>query len=200
MSEKPMNGLDDAEETFLDRWSRRKQAVAAEEAVLETPPSVPAGTEAQVEVELTDADMPPLESLDENADYSGFFSPKVSEELRQLALQKLFRSACFNVCDGMDDYADDFTQFEKLGDVITADMRHRLQREAERLSEDSVAESEAPAPAGEDTPTAEPAAGQTPESSEAQLAQQPPERPAATDSAPDPVPNDTPDASRENPS
>jgi hypothetical protein len=84
---------------------------------------------------LTDADMPPLESLDENADYSGFFSPKVSENLRQLALQKLFSSACFNVCDGLDDYAEDFTSFEKLGGVMTADLRYRMEQEAKRAAE-----------------------------------------------------------------
>jgi hypothetical protein len=33
----------------------------------------------------------------------------------------------------IDDYCDDFTKFEKLGDVITAVMRYQLERAAERL-------------------------------------------------------------------
>lgn len=109
---------------FYSRWSERKQAsrqapVEQErEVVEEQPPG--------------DEDMPPLESLDENADYSGFLSPRVSDGLRQLALRKLFQSAAFNVCDGLDDYAEDFTSFEKLGDVMTADLRHRLEQEAKR--------------------------------------------------------------------
>ena len=76
----------EGDEAFLSRWSRRKQAALqppAQTVLDENPP------EAEP-VYLTDADMPPLESLDENADYSGFLSPKVTEELRQLALQQLF--------------------------------------------------------------------------------------------------------------
>lgn len=117
------------EERFLSRWSRLKREAnlpSAEESEEEP------AQEGDARAMLTDADMPPLESLDENADYSGFLSPKVSDGLRQLALQKLFRSASFNVCDGLDDYAEDFTTFEKLGDIMTADLRFRLEQEARR--------------------------------------------------------------------
>ena len=40
--------------------------------------------------ERTDADMPPLESLSADSDFTGFLSPKVSESLRRAALRKLF--------------------------------------------------------------------------------------------------------------
>jgi hypothetical protein len=123
------------EAPFLARWSKRKleqeqlQAGASKEFA-------PVETDSEKALqELTDADMPPLESLDEEADYSGFLSPKVSETLRQQALQQLFRSACFNVCDGLDDYAEDFTRFDKLGDLITAEWRSRLEQEAKRAAE-----------------------------------------------------------------
>lgn len=124
------------EEPFLSRWSRRKHAAhtSAMEAEVQQAPA-----EESPSPSLTDADMPPLESLDENSDYSGFLSPEVTEELRQMALQKLFRSACFNVCDGLDDYAEDYTTFEKLGDVMTADLRFRLQQEASRAAEQAMA-------------------------------------------------------------
>ncbi|WP_025770872.1 DUF3306 domain-containing protein [Thioalkalivibrio sp. HK1] len=94
-------------------------------------------TERRIEGEteekiLTDADMPPIETLDEHSDYSGFLSPGVSEELRRRALRKLFLSAAFNVRDGLDDYDDDFTSFEALGDMVTADMKHQMEVEAER--------------------------------------------------------------------
>ncbi len=119
------------EEPFLNRWSRRKlEAETASESEPESGISTP-----EPAPPLTDDDMPPLESLDEHSDYAGFLSPGVSEGLRQAALQKLFNSSCFNVCDGLDDYAEDFTTFEKLGDLMTADLRHRLQREAERLAQ-----------------------------------------------------------------
>lgn len=127
---------------FLTRWSRRKQAAAEQQALAGEAVAPPPQVEKPP---LTDADMPPLESLDENSDYSGFFSPEVSEGLRQLALQKLFRSTVFNVCDGLDDYDDDFTKFEKLGDLMTADLRHRLQMEAERAAKRMQAETAQPA-------------------------------------------------------
>jgi len=64
--------------------------------------------------------------------YSGFLSPGVSEGLRRRALRKLFMSAVFNVRDGLDDYDEDFTNFEALGDIVTSDMRHQAEAEAER--------------------------------------------------------------------
>ena len=41
----------------------------------------------------------------------------VSDELRRSALRKLFGLPRFNFCDGLDDYAEDFTRFEPLGDL-----------------------------------------------------------------------------------
>ena len=135
----------------LRRWARRRREVAREEEALaearrgaaredgpedrkEVPEpgadaTEPAGVEDRV---LTDEDMPSLESLDENSDYSSFLSPGVSERLRRRALRKLFASAVFNVPDGLDDYADDFTSFEALGDIVTSDMRHQAEVEEER--------------------------------------------------------------------
>lgn len=138
------------EEPFLSRWSKRKLAqppVASPDA--QAPAEEPQTTPL---AELTDADMPPLESLDENADYSGFLSPKVSEGLRQQALQVLFRSAAFNVCDGLDDYAEDFTRFEKLGEVVTAELRFRLEQEARRVAQRDEALGE-PEPQESPSPT-----------------------------------------------
>lgn len=81
---------------------------------------------------LRDKDMPDLDTLDEDSDYSGFLSPGVSEKLRKLALRKLFQGQSFNLCDGLDDYDEEFTSFEKLGDIVTADMRFQLEEEAKR--------------------------------------------------------------------
>jgi hypothetical protein len=131
-SDKPTVTEKAGDEAFLSRWSRLKQAESqAVEPADQDEPSI----EDEQLAQLTDADMPPLESLTEESDYSGFLSPEVTEQLRQQALQKLFRSACFNVCDGLDDYAEDFTSFEKLGDVITADLKFRMQQEAEKLAQ-----------------------------------------------------------------
>jgi hypothetical protein len=127
-----------SETPFLSRWSDRKLRVRRGEEPADASPPEQADPVPGVESEetgplLTDADMPPLESLDAQSDYSGFLSRGVSEALRREALSKLFRSPHLNVVDGLDDYAEDFTKFAPLGDVITADMRHRLEQAAERL-------------------------------------------------------------------
>lgn len=123
------------DENFLSRWSRRKrEAQQIEEPVVSAGEAV---TEPEVTDRLpTDADMPPLESLSEDSDYSGFLSPKVSEALRKQALRKLFHSAGINVRDGLDDYDEDFTEFAELGDIVTADLKHRMDREMQKRIED----------------------------------------------------------------
>jgi len=135
--------------SVLQRWATRKQqtqqtplpAASAEDQPMApahpTPTPVTSNPPASPPP-LTDADMPPLETLNAESDYQQFFSPEVSEELRRLALRKLFHQAQFNHDDGLEMYNDDFTQFEPLGDVVTHDMQRMLdlekQREAEKLA------------------------------------------------------------------
>ena len=146
----------------LRRWARRRREVAREEQAAaevrrgEAPPELlqdslhesfhelpgvrdsddgASGPAAEAEKVPSDEDMPPLDSLDEDSDYSGFLSPGVSEALRRRALRKLFMSAVFNIPDGLDDYDDDFTSFQALGDVVTSDMRHQAEMEAERAKQ-----------------------------------------------------------------
>jgi hypothetical protein len=127
------------DEGFLERWSRRKTEAmqpTAEPVQPVGPESTgPDDDEAVVETVLTDEDMPPLEELGEDSDYSGFLSSGVSETLRKQALKRLFHSAKFNVCDGLDDYAEDYTKFEPLGDIITADMKFEMEQAAKRALE-----------------------------------------------------------------
>lgn len=130
------------DEAFLDRWSRRKMSVDREKIVTETGVVDP-------RQELTDADMPAIDSLDGDSDYSVFMSPKVSEQLRTQALHKLFHLPAFNVTDGLNDYDEDYTQFTGLGNVITHEMKRMLRRELEAATvpdtpPDTVAATEAP--------------------------------------------------------
>lgn len=135
---------------FLRRWSRRKLQASEEQqpAPQPSPPQGQTGGEAAegAEPALTDADMPPLESITEDSDVSGFLSPQVSEELRRLALRRLFKMSKFNVVDGLDDYDDDFTTFAALGDIVTTDMRFERERQAEEAALDEVAGPEREAP------------------------------------------------------
>ena len=88
----------------------------------------------QEPVALTDADMPDIDTLGEDSDFTGFMSPGVSDKLRNLALRKLFHAPVFNIRDGLDEYDEDYTTFEKLGDIVTCDMKHQIEvQERKRL-------------------------------------------------------------------
>lgn len=129
------------DEDFVTRWSRRKKDSVVTADPADKAIEQPSGAEPEGAADppvLTDADMPPIEDLDEDSDFSPFLSSGVSGKLRAAALRKLFRSAKFNICDGLDDYAEDYTKFEPLGDVITADMRHHMERALEKLAPDET--------------------------------------------------------------
>jgi hypothetical protein len=144
-------------ESALSRWSRRKQEAQVREAGDESPVlddsanlASPVSEEiAQTPELLTDADMPDIDSLDEDSDFTGFMSPGVSDELRNIALRKLFHAPEFNIRDGLDEYDEDYTTFEKLGDIVTCDMKHQIemqeqkQREALEQEQQTAAEAEA---------------------------------------------------------
>lgn len=122
-------------ERFLARWSRRKASTRVQEETEHVAAKLTDETSARpapkVIAEKTDADMPPVESLDADSDYAQFLSPKVSERLRRAALRKLFHLPRYNVMDGLDTYIADCRHYTPLGDTITADMRHEMERQAE---------------------------------------------------------------------
>ena len=139
------------QESRLSRWSRRKQQTVEDtrkedlafdmeqqsqvENELEEALSEDQQQVETLEPVLSDADMAPIESLTENSDFSKFMSSGVSDELRNLALRKMFKAPFFNIRDGLDEYDEDYTTFEKLGDIVTADMRHQMEIESERKLE-----------------------------------------------------------------
>ena len=143
----------DSKESVLSRWSRRKLeadqlAPALEESVApdaEAGLTMPATEEVDAvdKPVLTDADMPDIASLNEDSDFSGFMSAGVSDKLRNLALRKLFKAPVFNIRDGLDEYDEDYTYFEKLGDIVTCDMKHQIEMQEQKLREAQAAETEA---------------------------------------------------------
>ena len=164
----------DEQEDFLARWSRRKALSRKGEELPEPPEDADENAQdaPQADKEAVPADespapqqaaeaggdempeLPPLETLDENSDYSAFLGKGVPPDLKQKALKKLFHSPKFNIRDGLDDYDWDFTNPEPLGDIITAEMRYRVERELERLAgldEDEENPEDSPAVAAVDT-------------------------------------------------
>lgn len=96
--------------------------------------------DTEVEPLLTDADMPPIESLTASSDVSAFFNKGVSAALRKAALRYVFQQPEFNVRDGLNDYDGDYTVFEPLGDTITSDMKfHAARKEKARLEAEAEA-------------------------------------------------------------
>jgi hypothetical protein len=135
-------------ESLLSRWSRRKLQSRVvneqEDELLDQNQMLSDDDLAQPEFEeipidasdqepvLTDADMPDLETLNEDSDYSLFMSRGVSDKLRNLALKKMFQAPVFNIRDGLDEYDEDYTSFEPLGDIVTSDMKHQIEMEAKK--------------------------------------------------------------------
>ena len=85
--------------------------------------------------ELTDADMPDLETLDENADLRAFMAANVSSALRMKALTRVFHTPKFNQVCLCAEYADDYTNFLPMGDIVPHDLQQAIVREAGKLVE-----------------------------------------------------------------
>ena len=92
-------------EAFLSRWSRRK---------LEQP------VEKKTELEAPAPVLPPVEDLTPESDFSGFMSPKVTDELRRLALKKLFSDPHFNIPDPYEPFSGDWTVSEPITPQLLA--------------------------------------------------------------------------------
>jgi hypothetical protein len=134
-------------ESFLAHRARLKsqrqrepEPAPVSQAIEEAPAGQSAAVAEPDAQPLTDADMPPLESLTAESDFTQFLAEGVSDALRRAALRKLFHLPEFNILDGMNDYDEDYTNFEKLGEVVTYHQRRMREREE---AEKAAAEQEA---------------------------------------------------------
>ncbi len=168
MTDKPESPLP----LTLKRWSQRKLAaarhVAVETAVPQAPP-MPTPTQRAPEAPSATAprspnvalasqndgvtglapgsvpDLPPLESLTFDSDFSAFMRPEVGEATKRAALKKLFSDPSFNVMDGLDIYIGDYT----LADPMPAGMLEKLSAVYALVdSPDDKKATDAPAAAG----------------------------------------------------
>ena len=103
---------------FLRRWSRLKQEdghgkeqPVAEPASKSASPELTRASPEAGAAEATPAELPDIESLDKDSDFTVFLKAGVPEYLRKRALRKLWLShPALTVIDGLDDYDDDFTK------------------------------------------------------------------------------------------
>ena len=123
---------------FLQRWSRRKQAVregvvpadAAAQAAIRTAaivsqpvaqasqdatPAPSAGADPDPNPHARHTELPSLDSLHGlQSDYLDFMQPKVAQQLKRAALKKLFADPHFNVIDRFEAYSEDYTQADPI--------------------------------------------------------------------------------------
>ena len=115
-----------SERFSLSRWSRRKLAAAAEA------PAAPASASLAVPAPASGApvstaalELPPVESLTFDSDFTAFLQPGVDDELKRAALKQLFRDPRFNIMDGLDTYIGDYTKADPIPPDIVADLLKR---------------------------------------------------------------------------
>ena len=135
--------MDEEDEGPLARWSRLKRRSgsarsgrrgdAAPVTVANVDPGFPAasvpegGVPAVAPGEDTPAgedaakDLPPIDGLDKDSDYTPFLGDGVPEKLARAAMRKLWRSdPIFAFRDGLDDYDDDYTIIETIAKAVTS--------------------------------------------------------------------------------
>ncbi len=126
-------------EAFLSRWSRMKREQPADEKKAEPEAPAPA----------LPPSLPPVDSVTPESDFAGFMHPKVKDELRRLALKKLFTDPHFNVPDPFEPFSGDWT-----GEALTPDMLAQLNQARTLLFD----EQEKKKSEGEQKPVEEPVA------------------------------------------
>ena len=127
----------------LRRWSQRKlEAARTVQSPVQapTPADVAAAgqtpaemahnaieptTSASVSNSVSNADLPPIESLTIDSDFAPFFKPQVDESVKRAALKQLFRDPRFNIMDGLDTYIDDYTQPDPIPSAMLEDLMQR---------------------------------------------------------------------------
>ncbi|HEX7272409.1 MAG TPA: DUF3306 domain-containing protein [Casimicrobiaceae bacterium] len=148
----------DVERLSLSRWSRRKRearlASDAETKVSTPPvppaaPSVPAPAATSTGAPVA-SELPSVDSLGFDADFTAFLRPEVDEKLKRAALKQLFRDPRFNLMDGLDVYIDDYTKADPIAPDV---LQGLLQRGFSALASPAAA---TPPEAGEGTMPAQP--------------------------------------------
>lgn len=104
-------------EDFLRRWSRLKHERATDKPAAEKPEQKP----------VEKSDLPPVEKLTPESDFTAFMQPKVEDTLRRAALKKLFRDPHFNIPDPFEAYSGDWTGGEPIPPEMLATLEQAKQ-------------------------------------------------------------------------
>ncbi len=130
-----------ADEGFLRRWSSLKRAGGESvpdmaEAGKDALPAV-RGEAGSPEARSAgdpapeDLDLPSIDSLTKDSDFTAFLREGVPDHLRKLALRKLWRvDPVFSIIDGLDDYDEDVRAELALGTKILEAWRQKEKKAA----------------------------------------------------------------------
>ena len=112
------------DESFVGRWSRRKRAEPEKRTVEDTQVAHEQEQQRAADVAArapvapapvtAPADLPAIDTLTPESDYSRFMQADVPLASRNAAMKKLFTDPHFNVMDGLDTYIDDYTKFDPI--------------------------------------------------------------------------------------
>ncbi len=112
-----------AEESRLSRWARRKaetrrkeERETAEDPAEAPPPALPTPADAADAPEtVAPEDLPDIETLTAESDFTVFMRKGVPEILKRAALRKLWLSdPIFNFQDGLVEYGEDYTDAARV--------------------------------------------------------------------------------------
>jgi hypothetical protein len=116
-------------ENFLGRWSRLKEQDRKE---LERPAAEAPVAQKPESQEDKAPELPPLDQLTPQSEFSGFMHPKVDDAVRRVALKKLFSDPHFNIPDPYEAYSGDWT----VGEAIPNEMLATLNQARTHLFSD----------------------------------------------------------------
>ena len=120
-------------EGFAARWSRKKTEQRERQSHLEVKAldeeensslreqKVP---DEGDEVKIDNQELPEIDNLDKDSDYTPFLKDGVPSKLKRLALRKLWMSdPAFGFIDGLDDYAEDFSAIGIVAQEVLTNYR-----------------------------------------------------------------------------
>jgi|SRR5687768_17162957 len=103
---------DEKKEAFLNRWSRLKKEDRQRPAVEEEKPA---------------PQLPAVDKLTPESDFTGFMHPKVEDALRRAALKKLFSDPHFNIPDPYEPYSRNFNVEDPIPPELLATLKQAEQ-------------------------------------------------------------------------
>jgi Protein of unknown function (DUF3306) len=160
---------DSKNEGFLGRWSQRKQDIRAGKPLAEPeiavkPAALKIGATGAEKTDKTselaaieekpDIPLPTMQDVHQltaESDFSPFVGKKVSSEVRNSAMKKLFTDPHYNVMDRLDIYIDDYSQPDPIPQAMLRQMvsakflnLFKDEEEAEAAAEKAALETKKP--------------------------------------------------------